>query len=499
MASLLDRVYAHSPVFVQNVMATGYGVQQRVRRYRGEFARFCTELERQQWLPAAALQELQDAAVRRTVAFAAACVPYYRELFAREGIRPEHIRTAADLPILPLLDKATVQEQGARLRPDRRRVPGIVHTTGGTTGRPVPYWVSPQAIQFNYAAYEVRFRNWAGVGLGDSMVSINGKPIVPMTQDGPPYWRHNLAFRQLYVSAYHLSDRNLPAIADRIEAFAPAVIVAYVSAVHRIARFVLETGRTGQIRPRAVLVSSETLFDGQRAEIEAAFGCKVYNGYSLGEPVCLATECPAGSMHTSPEYGAIELVPSEGDNDGGLEIVATGLINDAMPLLRYRTGDRATAGDGAPCRCGRTLPTIGAITGRIDEVVVTPEGTSVGPAALSLAFQGVPHLRESQIVQDRPEAITLRLATAPGYGPADEQFLLGELRKRLGLGLEIDVERVDAVPRTVSGKQRLIVSSLRSNLRSNPRSNLPPNPPPTPPPNPGSGLPSGPTGPGVRR
>lgn len=468
MASLLDRVYAASPVLVQNLMATGYGVQQRVRRYRGEFARFVAELERQQWLPAAALAELQDAAVRRTVAFAAAEVPYYRELFAREGIRPQDIRTAADLRFLPLLDKQTVQEQGARLRPDRRRVPGLAHTTGGTTGRPVPYWVSPSAIQFNYAAYEVRFRNWAGVGMGDPMVSINGKPIVPMTQDGPPYWRHNLAFHQLYVSAYHLSDANLPAIADRIAAFAPAVIVAYVSAVHRIARFLLDTGRAGQIRPRAVLVSSETLFDGQRADIEAAFDCKVHNGYSLGEPVCFASECAAGRMHTSPEYGAIELVPgdagAEATCDGGLEIVATGLINDAMPLLRYRTGDRATPGDGAPCPCGRTLPTIGAITGRVDEVVVTPEGTSVGPAALSLAFQGVPHLRESQIVQDRPDAITLRIATGPGYGPADEQFLLGELRKRLGLGLRIDIERVDAVPRTVSGKQRLIVSSLGRGL-----------------------------------
>lgn len=456
MASLLDRVYARSPVFVQNAMATGYGVQQRIRRYGGASARFVAALERQQWQSAAALQELQDAAVRRTVTFAATEVPYYRELFARERIRPEQIRTAADLRILPFLDKATVQEHGERLRPDRRKVRGILHTTGGTTGRPVPYWVSPAAIQFNYAVYEARFRTWAGVTRGERMVSINGKPIVPMTQDGPPYWRHNLAFHQLYVSAYHLSDGNLPAIVDRMASFEPRVIVAYVSAVHRIARFLLEHGRAGAIRPRAVLVSSETLFDWQRAELEEAFGCKVFNGYSLGEPVCFVSECAAGSMHVSPEYGVVELV----ENADGHEIVATGLINDAMPMLRYRTGDQAIPGTGAPCRCGRQLPTIGSIVGRVDEMVVTPEGTSVGPAALSLAFQSVPRLRESQIVQDSPEAITLSLCVAPGYGPADEQFLLAELRKRLGLRLRIDLVYVDAVPRTVSGKQRLVVSRL---------------------------------------
>ena len=103
-----------------------------------------------------------------------------------------------------------VQREGARLRPDRVTVPALAQTTGGTTGRPVPYFTSPACIQFNYATYEARFRRWAGIKFGDRMVSINGKPIVPMVQSGPPYWRHNLAFNQLYVSAYHLSDANLP-------------------------------------------------------------------------------------------------------------------------------------------------------------------------------------------------------------------------------------------------------------------------------------------------
>lgn len=456
MASLLDRVYARSPVAVQNVMATSYGVQQRLRRHRGDYDRFVARLEHQQWLPRAELLARQDADLRRTVAYAAAEIPYYRELFAREGIRPEHIRTAADLRILPFLDKRTVQDEGDRLRPDRRRGPAIQQTTGGTTGRPVPYWVSPSAVQFNYATHEARFRHWAGVRFGERMVSINGKPIVPMTQAGPPYWRHNLAFHQLYVSAYHLSDQTLPDVVDAIARFAPKVIVAYVSAVHRIARFILAHDRVGELRPRAIMVSSETVFDWQRAELERAFGCKVFSGYSLGEPVCAVTECPYGAMHVTTEYGVVELV----EGSGGHEIVATGLINEAMPMLRYRTGDHSSPTDGAPCRCGRGLPTIGPIVGRVDEMVVTPEGASVGPAALSLAFQAVPHLRDAQIVQDAAAAITLRLAVAPGWGPAAEQFLLGELRKRLGARLRIDLAYVAAIDKTVAGKQRLVVSRL---------------------------------------
>ena len=182
------------------------------------------------------------------------------------------------------------------------------------------------------------------------MVSINGKPIVPMTQSGPPYWRHNLAFNQLYVSAYHLSDANLPAIIERMAAFAAArdrrvhVGGAPDRAVHERSRM----ERTGppargprQLGDRVRLAARRTS--------SARSRCKVYNGYSLGEPVCFVSECPEGSMHVSPEYGVIELVESE----GGHEIVATGLINDAMPFLRYRTGDLAVPGDGTPCRCGR--------------------------------------------------------------------------------------------------------------------------------------------------
>jgi phenylacetate-CoA ligase len=455
VSSLLDRIYAKSPVFVQNVMATGYGMKQRMLRHRGEYQTFYEQLERQQWLSRDELQRIQDAAVRRTIEYAAREVPYYRELWAQHGIRPEHVQTAADLKILPFTDKAVMQAHGERLRPERA-VPAIPQTTGGTTGRPVPYWVTPSAIQFNYATYEARFRRWAGVAFGDRMVSINGKPIVPMTQAGPPYWRHNLAFNQLYVSAYHLSDTTLPFIVERMAAFKPRVIVAYVSAVHRIARFMLEHGHVAAIRPHAILVSSETLFDWQRADLENAFGCKVFNGYSLGEPVCFVSECERGGMHVSPEFGVVELV----EEAGGQEIVATGLINDAMPLIRYKTGDYASFDDRA-CACGRALPTLGPITGRVDEMVLTPEGTSVGPASLSLAFQSVPNLLESQIVQDSAQAIALKCVVTPAFTPANEAFMLQELRKRLGLTLRIDVEYVPSIGKTVSGKQRLVVSSLK--------------------------------------
>lgn len=454
--NLLDRIYEHSPVVVQNAMATVYGYRERRLRNGGKYAQYFADLERQQWLDAAALQEIQNAALRKTIEFAATSVPYYRDLFAREKIRPEHIKTPADLAILPFLDKATVQREGQRLRPDRGNVDSHLSQTGGTTGRPVPYWVSSAAIQFNYAVYESRFRRWAGVKFGDRMVSLNGKVIVPVAQHKPPFWRHNRAFNQLYVSIYHLSDENLPAIIDRMEQYKPEVIVAYCSAAARVARFMNTHGRTGQVKPKAVMVSSETLFEWQRADIEQAFGCKVYDGYSQGEQVAFISQCPAGSWHISPEFGVVEMI----ERDGTHEIVATSIHNQAMPLIRYRTGDQVVPDGGASCSCGRGLPTVKSVVGRIDDMVITPEGTTVGPTALGLAFKVIPELSEAQIVQSSREAIAVSLVVSKKFGPPEEALVRKELHKRLGQRIRIDVHYIDEIPKTVSGKQRLIVSSL---------------------------------------
>ncbi|MEZ5321587.1 MAG: hypothetical protein R2698_05855 [Microthrixaceae bacterium] len=181
------------------------------------------------------------------------------------------------------------------------------------------------------------------------------------------------------------------------------------------------------------------------------------NAYSLGELVAYVSECPEGGMHVSPDYGVVQLSSRPGTGDH--EIIATGLFNRAMPLLRYRTGDLAVPSEGGPC-CGRGLPRVDDLIGRVDDLVHTPEGSVVGPAPMSLAFQRVPHLVRAQVVQDDPSAIEIRAEVSPGWIDDDEAFLVRELRKRLGSRLAITVELVDSLTRTGGGKERLIISTV---------------------------------------
>jgi phenylacetate-CoA ligase len=466
--STLDVLYRKSPVVMQNVMATAYGVHQRRMRFGGTYAQHGRELEEREWWSADALHQDQAARLRRVVRHAARHVPHYRDLFAACHIDAADIRDRRDLAELPLLDKETVRRDPQRFVSEAYAGELVAQTTGGTTGAPLRYFATRDAIRFNYAVYETRFRRWAGAGFGARMASLNGKAVVPGGE--APFWRHNRAFNQLYFSVYHLSEANLPRYVERMARFDPEVLVGYTSAVQVLAEFIDRTGQQGRVTPRAVLLSSETLLPERRRQIEAAFGCRVWNGYSLGELVAFTSECVNGTMHESPEYGLIELIHDcdddhggdGGDGGDGAEIVATGLANLGMPLIRYRTGD-LVADDAKPgrCACGRELPAIGSILGRLDDYVVTPDGSRVGPAPMSLAFQTVPHLRCAQVYQDDPSSLTVRIVGEPEFSAHDEGVLRRELHARLGPAIGLRIERVDAPVLTAAGKQRLIVSPYR--------------------------------------
>lgn len=449
-------LYRRLPVPAQNVMATAYGLRQLPLRHGGRFRAFCVELEVRQWWTPEQLEEDQRRRLDRMALWCSQRVPYYRDLFAELGIDARRPGSSVELAALPLLDKEVVRADPERFLPDQPRPKLVPQTTGGTTGTPLRYWATPDAVRFNYATYETRTRRWSGVHLGDRMASFHGQPIVPAGQEHGPFWRRNLAFNQLYCSVYHLNDANLPAYVDELERFDPRVVAGYTSAVHRVAAHLIERGQEGRIRPRAVIVSSETLFDEHRADMERAFGCRVHDAYSLGELVAWASECEAGHLHVSTEYGVVELL----ELDGAREIVATGLINPGMPLLRYRTGDTARELVGGVCECGRGLPRLRGLAGRSDDVVRTPEGTVVGPAPMSLAFQRVPHLRRAQVRQDRVEEIEVLAEVTDAFGPDDEAFLRTELGRRLGPTIGISFRPVPTLPRTSGGKERLIVSSL---------------------------------------
>jgi phenylacetate-CoA ligase len=353
-------------------------------------------------------------------------------------------RLPADLADRPIQEKEQVRAD------PRSFVVGDVadlyeEHTSGTTGTPLTLWWDRDAVRGWYALFEARARGWHGVSRHETWALLGGQLVVASDRKRPPYWVWNAALHQLYLSAWHLAPDTADAYAEALRRRAPTHVVGYPSALATLAHLA-----TDLPQPKVVLTNAEPLLDHQRAAIQEAFGCPVRDTYGLAELVVGASECEAGTLHLWPEVGLVECV------DG--DLVATGLLNAAMPLVRYRVGDRlAGPVRWEACACGRGLPTLPRVEGRDDDVVVTPDGRRLG--RLDPVFKADLPLVEAQIVQDRPDHLRLRVVPDRPLSEDDRTALVRRVREHVG-DMEVTVEELDRIERDAAGKFRAVVSEV---------------------------------------
>jgi phenylacetate-CoA ligase len=456
--SALEGFYFGSPVFLQNLMISAYGALLYWRRLAGpNHARFLEEIRSWERLTPAEVSRRQGALLRKTIVRAARTTPHYRELFRKLHLDPENIGSREMLAVLPILEKAVVRSDPYRfLASDTHSSLSI--NTSGTTGSPLTIRCTREALQRNYAHF-YRLREQLGIAPRDRCATFAGRTLVPPNADRPPFWRHNWMTRSLLFSTYHMRPEHMPDYVERLAGFDPLLIDSYPSALGLMAAYARE--RQGPpIRPRAIITSSETLLPSQRALAEAVFECHVTDQYGAAEMTAFVAQCSSGTYHVWPSYGICEILagdrPARPGESG--DLVCTGFINEAMPLVRYRTGDMAVAGEG--CRCGLPYATIASIEGRRDDVIVTPDGRRVG--RLDPVFKGVDDdaFREAQIVQEEIGRITLRYVKGSRYSELAVQKVKNELQKRLGAGMRIETEESEGLSRGSNGKVRSVISKL---------------------------------------
>ncbi len=451
----LISLYHRLPIFIQEAALSAYGAKLRWHRYGGTHQRVLSQLEANLSRTTAELSAAQVESLRGLLTTAAKQVPIYRE---RAGPVPRFSGDALEvLKAWPLLSKADVQQAGRRCISDSFASNSLLEIhTGGTTGRALAIWTNAESLQRNYAFFE-RMKRQAGVRQADRVATFAGRVIVAPDQRRPPFWRRNYAANQLLMSSYHLSPDTLDAYIDALERFGPAMIDSYPSSVEPIARRIMQRGGS-RVSPKAVVTSSETLSAEVRVIIEQAFGCRVFDHYGSAEMVAFVTQCQSGQYHVNTDYGILELLDENGRDVGPGEegeIVATGFVNPVMPLIRYRMGDLAVRA-AAPCDCGSPFPGLQAITGRMDDVIVTPDGRRVG--RIDPIFKAVDTLHEARVVQVALDRIIVEAVISQGFTAADQTTLLHELQLRVGEGVSIEFRQVERIPRTKGGKLRLVES-----------------------------------------
>ena len=451
-----QKVYFRLPAFLQNILLSGYGLKLRRQRYGGVHRAVLAQLLESEHWPAERLAALQLEHLGRVVEHAARTVPLYRERL--RGVRLTSLDQLADLPMVTKTDLRAPREHITSEH--YRGVPLAEIHTGGTTGTPLTVFCDDATLQRNYAFF-ARLRSWARIPDGARVATFAGRTIVPPQRTRPPFWRSNLAANTVLYSSYHLSPETIPLYLEHLGRWQPLLIDSYPSSLEPIARHILARGGSA-VRPAAIITSSETLQPEVRDLITAAFHAPVFDHYAGAEMATFVSQCDRGTYHVNPEFGILEVLRDDGrpaaPGETG-EVIATGFINPVMPLIRYQTGDLAIAGT-AGCACGRAFPTIARVLGRMDDVIVTPEGRRVG--RLDPVFKAVSSFHEARIVQDGRDHVRVEYVAEGSLDETERVTFLKELGNRLGPSMRIDLVRVPQIPRTRRGKLRLVVNEMAS-------------------------------------
>jgi phenylacetate-CoA ligase len=423
----------------------------------GELAqlRYLREFERTQFLTAEEVRQLQWQRLRTLLEHAYDQCPFYRQRFDRTDLTPGDLRGLEDLRALPILEKRDIQEQGEDMvARDWPRDDLIPNQTGGSTGAPMSFHLS-KARKCSRAAATLRHNRWAGWRVGDRAAVIWGAPRDRPDTSWRARLRGTLLREPLWLDTANITEANMVAFHAALSAWRPRIIQAYARAAVLFAKYLQARGLTPH-RPHALVTSAEVLEADERRLLEDVFGCPVFNRYGCREVSVVASECPAhGGLHIMAEGLYIEIETPHGPAAPGEmgSILVTDLLNHAMPLVRYRIGDLGAWAAGT-CPCGRGLPRLERVAGRVTDFLVGCDGRLVSGVYLATYVVAQrPSLGQVQILQHKAGAVTYRIKPGRDFRPErDLDYLRTTTRQYLGEEAVIDSEVVLELPAEPSGK-----------------------------------------------
>lgn len=459
--SFKQKIYWASPYWMKVAMTWLHASKLTRQRYGAVYRNTVRKIQQRDSWTADQWRAYQNETLRELILHAYQNVPYYRETFRNNDLKPEMIRSIEDIPKIPILDKQTVRNNPESFVDERQDISRLIKGhTSGTTGTPLVLYRRKQEASTATAFFDVRCHEVVGMTrIRNRSASIGVHLVVSYDRTKPPFWVYNPRWNQLYMSSYHLAEKYLGSYVEKLRKFRPDYIEGYPSTIYAIARHIVDNG-LDPVQCKACFTTAETLFDYHRKAIQKAFGCRTYNQYGCGEMVVFAAECAQGSMHISPDYCILEVVD---DNNQPLpagqtgHLICTSLVNWTQPFIRYRVGDIGAIGTST-CACGSAMPVLESIEGRSDGVLITRDGRKIG--RLDPVFKGVQGVFEAQIVQNDYDCFVIRVVPAREFCDEYANVMIQNLRDRIGES-DIRIELVPTIARTSSGKFKAIVNNMQ--------------------------------------
>ena len=386
---------------------------------------------------------------------AAAKVPFYRERLDAAGVGdddlmmelcPEQVLAAiAPATKVDLRGAGSDVLLGGKVRPEWRS-----SSSCGSTGEPFRVYYEPRAWATLKILVKLRARSACGTRPTDRVALLDAVP--------PSEGTIAAAGRVARISILQPAAR----VAAGLAAFAPDTIYGLPSALREAGEELRARGTSLPVR--RIFTSGELLAPAMRQALADAFGAPVFDVYGSSETKEIAWECPVGGMHINADVVRLEVLdeanrPVSPGVEGNL--VATLLVNRAMPLLRYRIGDRASL-LAERCECRHPFPLLGVVTGRRADMLVLDGGRRISPYALTCALERVGGMLRFQVTQLEPGRLRVRAIAEPGTDRTGTALRIrGAIRGEVAQSLETEVEFVDRLPSGPRTKFR-VVEPLRT-------------------------------------
>ena len=421
-------------------------------------------ISQSQWWSRQQLEALQLNKLRQLLEHAYQNVPFYQREMARRGLRPESFITLDCLKQLPIVTKAML-----KATPDDFLAKGcdflrlVTDSTSGSTNEPTKFFRSRSQDSWHWA---IKYRMWgmAGYELGLPYVNIYNMP-----RSG---WKKRIQDALLRNNAFYLfadgAQEEMLARALRILARPNMRFLAgCTTSIRVLADYRATLSNPSPLYLQAILSTGSLLTTRERNLIETHLEAPMWDHYGLGgEGAHVAAECELKSgYHINSENLIVEPAePACVDTDDATEVYVTQLDNYDWPLIRYVSGDRAVF-TTRECSCGRGLPLLERIDGRVSEVLTLPNGVRLNTHYFSVILATENAISQYQVEQTARDLLLLRVVWRD-YSSAEhtKKQIANEICRVADGTVSVDFEDVSAIAPLPSGKHRFLIALPESDV-----------------------------------
>lgn len=364
-----------------------------------------------------------------------------------------------NLSSFPIINKGIVKDNYERfLNTKYEKATLKVHRTSGSTGSPFVLKYSPQKNTANHVSLILHNRE-QGCSLGDKLYYFRAWS---KSNQYSPLKRFITGLRMQDATA---SDKNVDSFISRLKG-KDNVLLVYVSALVSYAKNIVQRGKTDKVKGKvkAIITGSEVLTDKDRAFLYSVFECPVMSRYSNEENGIIAQQVSmqSPSFRVNTPCVWVEILKMDSDEPAAPgevgRIVVTDFQNDAMPLIRYDTGDLSSYDEGGKYK--DSVVTINNIDGRAIDLLCSTSGEQISGFHVSkLIATYVDSISTYQLTQKSSHDLDLKYVPNTS-SPLDTKKLLNDLQHLFGEGVNINLIEVKDIPLLRSGKRRYIINEI---------------------------------------